>query len=80
MSGLMGTVQNIYAPDQVAIKVDSDTLTKVSRDVHKMANDRMREKFLNNVSEEQKKQLTNDEINFTANFVLLVRGEDLEKV
>jgi ribosomal protein L21E len=79
MGGLVGTVQNVYAPDQVAIKVDPQTLTKVSANVHKMATERMREKFLANVSDEQRKQLTSEELNFDANFVLLVRGEDLEK-
>lgn len=79
MAGLVGTVQNVYAPDQIAIKVDPQTLTKVSANVHKMATERMREKFLVNVSDEQRKQLTSEELNFDANFVLLVRSEDLEK-
>jgi ribosomal protein L21E len=80
MAGLTGTVQNIYAPDQVAIKVDPKTLTEVTAEVHKVATERMREKFLNNVSDEQRKQLTKEELEFEANFVLLVRGEDLEQV
>ena len=80
MAGLAGTVQNIYAPDQVAIKVDPATLSKTTADVRKVATERMREKFLNNVSDEQRKQLTSEELNFEANFVLLVRGEDLERL
>lgn len=79
MAGMVGTVQNVYAADQVAIKVDSASLTKVSANVHKIATERMREKFLANVSDEQRKQLTSEELNFSANFMLLVRGADLER-
>jgi hypothetical protein len=78
MSGLTGTIHNIYTDDQIAIKIDPECMSNVTADVHKTSNDRMREKFLSNISEEQKKQLTPDEINFTANYVLLVRSADLE--
>jgi hypothetical protein len=80
MAGMACTVQNVYATDQIAVKVDRSELTKVSANVHKVATERMREKFLAAVSDEQKKQLTSEELNFDANFVLLVRGEDLEPV
>lgn len=79
MAGLTGTVQNVYTPDQVAVKIDPGTLTKVSANVHKVATERMREKFLANVSDEQRKQLSSEELNFDANFMLLVRGADLER-
>lgn len=80
MAGLIGTVQNIYGDDEVAIKMDVSSLTKVSASVHKGAVERMRDKFLGSVSEEQKKQLTPEELNFSANFVLLCRGSDIEKL
>jgi phosphate uptake regulator len=79
MAGLTGTIQNIYSAEEIAIKVDPDCMSRVTKDVHGVAVDRMREKFLNAVSDEQKKQLTQEEINFNANYVLLVRSEDLEK-
>ena len=78
MAGLTGTIHNIYSDDQIAIKIDPDCMSSVTGDVHRTSNERMREKFLSNISEEQKKQLTNEEINFTANYVLLVRSADLE--
>ena len=80
MAGLEGTVQNVYGPGEIAIKVDVDSLTHVSQDVHRVAVERMREKFLGSVSEEQKKQLTAEELNFNAHYVLLVQGSDLEKL
>ena len=79
MGGLLGTVQNVYSPEEIAIKVDLPSLSQVSRDVHKVAVERMREKFLGSISEEQKKQLTTEELNFNAHYVLLVQGADLER-
>jgi hypothetical protein len=79
MAGLTGTVQNIYSDKEVAIKVDDGSMTKVSTEVHKTANKRLREKFLANVSEEQKKLLTPEELNFDMHYVLLVDSKDLEK-
>lgn len=78
MAGLVGTISSVFAVDQIAVNIENDTLTPVSKNVHKVANDRMREKFLNSVGDEQKKLLTQEELKFTANFVLLVRSEDLE--
>jgi hypothetical protein len=80
MAGLTGTVQNNYGKEEVAVKIDIDSLSRVTSDVHKEATRRMREKFLNNISEEQKKQLTSQELNFDAHYMLLVREADLEKV
>jgi hypothetical protein len=80
MSGLVGTIQNIFAEDQIAIKVDLESLSKISSDVHKNATKRMQEKFVSGVGEEQRKLLTAEELNFVPNFDLLVRSEDLETV
>ena len=49
------------------------------KDVHEQATKYMRKKFAENSSEEMRKQLTNEELNFTAHFVLLVQSNDLEK-
>jgi hypothetical protein len=80
MAGLVGSVQNVYSDEEVAIRVDPDSLSDVTRDVHATATQRMRDKFLNAISEEQRKQLTKEELNFDANYVLLVRTQDLEGV
>lgn len=78
MAGLTGLVQNVYSEEEIAVKMDLDSLTKVSKDVHSTATDRMRDQFLSSVSEEQKKQLTKEELAFTPHYVLLVRSADLE--
>jgi len=79
MAGLTGTVQNVYGADEIAIKIDPEALTAVSGTVHQESVKRMREKFLSAISEEQKKQLTPEELAFNAHYMLLVRADDLEK-
>jgi hypothetical protein len=80
MGGLTGIVQNVYDADEVAVKIDTDALSAITRDVHRSATEKMRQKFLGSVSEEQKKQLSNEEINFDVHYMLLVQGGDLEKI
>lgn len=80
MQGLTGTVSNYYNKDEVAVTVDLDCLTDVPKDVHKIATERVRERFNENVSEELKKLLEKDELNFTPHYVLLVREQDLKKI
>lgn len=80
MAGLTGTVQNLYGSDGVAVKIDTSGVTKISQDVHKESTRRMREKFVSSVSDEQRKQLTPEELSFEAHYMLLVKTGDLEKV
>lgn len=79
MAGLTGTIQNIYNSEEIAIRVDAEAMSNVTSDVHKQAVSRMRDKFVSSVSEEQRKQLTPEELNFDAHYVLLVRAADIEK-
>lgn len=79
MVGLVGTVQNIYSDTEVAVKIDPEFMTKITAEVQKEATRRMREKFAANISEEQKKQLSKEELDFEAHYVQLVRAKDLEK-
>lgn len=78
MADLTGVVQQAYSEDEIAIRVDPSSMTEVTADVVKTATQRMRDKFVAGVSEEQRKQLTKEELEFEANYVLLVRSVDLE--
>lgn len=78
MAGSVGTVQNVYGESEVAIRVDPASMTKITAEVHTTATQRMRDRFLKDTSEEQKKQLTKEELEFEANYVLLVQTSDLE--
>lgn len=79
MQGLEGTVSNHYNKDEVAVEIDLDSLVDIPKDVHRVATERIREKFNENTNEEIKKLLTKDEQKFTPHYVLLVREADLEK-
>ena len=79
MAGLTGVVQNIYGEKEIAVQIDPDSLSKVSKDVHKEATNRMRQKFVENVSEVQRKELTKEELEFDTHFMLLLDSSDLEK-
>lgn len=80
MGGLTGSVQNIYGEKEIAVQIEPESLSKASRDVHKEATNRMRAKFIENVSEVQRKELTKEELDFDTHFMLLIDSNDLEKV
>lgn len=80
MQGMVGEVSNYYNKDEVAVTVDIDALVDVPKDVHKIATERIREKFAENTSEEIKRLLSKEEKMFTPHYVLLVREQDLEKI
>jgi hypothetical protein len=80
MAGLQGLVMNVYEGDVIAVKVDQATVPPVSLEVHHKAVERMRKKFFDSVGEEAKKGLTKEELDFQANFMLLVQAKDLERV
>jgi len=79
MGGLTGTIENYYSDQEIAVKVDVDALPDVAKRVHKDATKRMRQKFEDSISNEQRGQLTAEELKFTPHYVLLVRAQDLEK-
>jgi hypothetical protein len=78
MAGLTGTVQNVYSDGEVGLQVDPASMNEVTGQVHRTATERMRKKFLDSTSEEQKKTLTKEELEFDAHYVLLVQSSDLE--
>jgi len=77
MAGLVGVVQNVYGDTEIAVRVDPESMPKISAEVHKAANQRMRDRFQKDTSEEQKRQLSKEEMEFKANFVVLVQSSDL---
>ncbi len=77
--GLEGEVSNRYSGTEVAVQVDLDSLSPEMKKVHAEATNRLRAKFLENVSDEAKKQLSKEELEFTPHYVALVSEADLEK-
>jgi hypothetical protein len=79
MAGLEGNVQNVYSAEEIAVQVDPACLGKVTASVHKTAVQRMRDRYLDDMSEAQKKLFTKEELEFDTHYVVLVQGSDLEK-
>lgn len=79
MANMSGAIQTIYNSEEIAVRIDPSAMSRITKGVHDSALSRMREKFLSSVSEEQKKQLTPEELSFDAHYVLLVRAADLEQ-
>lgn len=78
MAGLTGTIENMYEGDENAVKIDLDSLTPATREVHELATTRMRKRVVEDLSEEAKKHFTKEELDFDVHYVLLVNGADLE--
>jgi hypothetical protein len=79
MAGLVGNVQNVYSEHEIAVQVDPSCLGPVTASVHATAVQRMRDRFLDDMSEVQKKLFTKEELEFDTHYVLLVQGSDLEQ-
>lgn len=80
MQGLTGSVANYYNKEEVAVQIDPDALTGIPREVHDLATKRMHDRFQRDSTEDVRKALTKEEMSFPANYVLLVREVDLEKI
>ena len=80
MAGVSGTIQNVYSDSEVAVRVDPLSMSKITKDVHTMATQRMKDKFLDGLPQEQKRNLTEAELDFKAQYVLLVQATDLEAI
>jgi hypothetical protein len=79
MAGLVGMVQNVYSDAEVAVRVAPESMSAITKDVHTMATQRMKDKFLDGLPQEQRRNLTDEELDFKAQYVLLVQADDLEK-
>jgi len=80
MAGLSGTVQNVYSDAEIAVRIDPASMSKITKDVHTTATERMKDKFLDGLPQEQRRNLTELELDFKAQYVLLVQSSDLEQV
>lgn len=78
LAGLTGTVRNVFSQDEVAVAIDFVSMPEGMLKAHTEAVKRMRAKFLGSLSEEQRRSLSPEEKRFSANYVILVKGSDLE--
>ena len=80
MAGLSGLIESVYSESEIAVRVDATSMSKITLDVHTKATQRMKDKFLEGLPQEQRRNLTDAELDFRALYVLLVQSSDLEIV
>jgi hypothetical protein len=78
--GLTGSVRKVYSKEEIAVEVDLESLPVEVRKRHLGVRDQMKTKWLDGLSEEGRGKLTEREKDFHLRYMLLVAGNDLEKV
>lgn len=78
LAGLTGTVRNVFNQDEIAVSIDFASMPEGMLKAHTEAVKRMRAKFLGSLSEEQRRSLSPEEKRLSANYVILLKGSDLE--
>ena len=78
MGGLRGTIYRLYSDGRAAVQVDLDSLPETVFTRHTEAQERMKNRWIDSLSEEARSRLTPEEREFHLNYVLLVRLEDLQ--
>lgn len=78
MGGLRGTIYRLYSDGRAAVQVDLESLPEMVLNRHVEAQERMKNRWIEGLSEEARSRLTPEEREFHLNYVLLVRLEDLQ--
>ncbi len=78
MGGLRGTIYRLYDDGRAAVQVELDSLPETVLTRHTEAQERMKNRWIESLSEEARSRLTPEEREFHLNYVLLVRLEDLQ--
>lgn len=78
MGGLRGTIYRLYSDGRAAVQIDPDSLPETVLTRHVEAQERMKNRWIEGLSEEARSRLTPEEREFHLNYVLLVSLEDLQ--
>jgi hypothetical protein len=77
LANAVGTVLKVYAPQEIAVDLDLESLPDAIRQRHAEQQTRMHERWLNSLSEEARNRLTDDEKSFRLRYVALLAEDDL---
>lgn len=80
MADLTGVIENVYSQEEIVVKVDSDAIVEPAKSVMAAAAKRMHARFAEQAPLELRNKLSDEELKFPVNYVLLVQGKDLQKV
>ena len=77
--GLIGTVQKVFANNEVAVDVEMSTLNEVIATRHVEMQEQMKNKWLDGLSEDARTRLTPNERAFKLRYTVLVSLADLKE-
>ena len=75
--GLTGTIQKLYATEEVAIEVDNDSLEEAVLQRHLDVQEQMKTRWLEGLSEEARNRLSEQDRVFLLHYTILVPLKDL---
>jgi hypothetical protein len=75
--GLTGTIQKIYASQEVAVEVETESLTENVAHRHHDVQETMKTKWLDGLSDEARNRLSERERDFRLRYTILVALKDL---
>jgi hypothetical protein len=75
--GLIGSIQKIYATDEVAVEIEAESLVEVVRQRHSDVQEQMKARWLDGLSEEARGRLSEPERDFRLRYTVLVSVNDL---
>jgi ribosomal protein L21E len=76
--GLTGTVQKVYATDEISVEIEQESLPDAVANRHTDVQETMKAKWLDGLSEEGRNRLTDKERDFKLHYTLLVHAKDLK--
>lgn len=78
--GMTGMVQKVYNPHEIAVEVETESLSQEIQQRHEDVRNQMKTKWLEGLSEEGRSRLSEREKDFHLRYVVLVASADLQKV
>ena len=78
--GLTGTVQKVYATEEVAVEIEMDALPEAVASRHTDVQEAWKTRWLEGLSEEGRNRLTEQERAFRLRYTLLVAMRDIAEI
>lgn len=78
LAGLTGVVAKVYAPEEVCVTVDRESLPEKNIERHTQIEAAMQEKWLDSISQDARGKLTDREKEFHLHYTIIMNSADLE--
>jgi ribosomal protein L21E len=76
--GLTGTVQKVFATEEVAVEIETESLNVSIAERHREMQEQLKAKWLDGLSETERNRLSEAERNFRLRYTVLVHRNDLK--